>query len=125
MGKKRIPRSKKLDRHHLIWPKSDYSKGWAKALRMHWYCRMDIPMYTLHRKIHHEILNIPTPKPASCKAAFQQLGFLERFGALHPYDNIEKRLTVLMALFKCSDDATYEALKHQRAIVRRHYKTPG
>lgn len=82
-------------------------------------------MCSLHRKIHHEVLSIPVPQPTSCKAAVQQLGFLERFGALHPYDNIERRLTVLMALFNVSDPATYEALKRQRAIVRRYFKTPG
>lgn len=78
-------------------------------------------MYSLHRKIHHEVLSIPVPRGVSCKTAFHQLQVLERYNAIHTYDNIEKRLTILMALFECVEPRTYEALKHQRAIVRKHF----
>lgn len=122
--RKKIPRSKKLDRHHILWPQHDWNRGWAKALRNHWYMRIDIPMYSLHRKIHHDIMSIPVPRGGNAKAAFHQLQMLDRFGALHTYDNIEKRLTILMALFECSEPNTYEALKRQRAIVRKHFKVP-
>ena len=109
------------DRHHILWPQHDWNRGYAKQLRDHWYMVIPIPMNTLHRKIHHEISHIPVPRGFIAKQALEQLAMLERFGALHPYDNIEKRLMVIMALFECCEPETHAALKHQQNIVRKFY----
>lgn len=109
------------DTHHLFWPQHDFNRGWAKTLRTHWYCRVDIPMLTLHRRIHHEITRVPVPKAISVKGALEQLNLLEKYGAIHPYDNIERRLYVLMALFDCCEPEVHAALKSQYDIVRKHF----
>ena len=109
------------DRHHILWPQHDWNRGYAKELRNHWYMVVPIPMNTLHRTIHHEIVHIPVPRGFIAKQALEQLDMLERHGALHPYDNIEKRLMVIMALFECCEPATHAALKRQQDIVRKFY----
>lgn len=113
------------DTHHIFWCRKDYQKGWAKRLRDHWYCRVDIPMNTLHHRIHEEIPQVPTPRVINIKDALSQLEMLEKYNAIHPYDNIEKRLYVLMALFDCCEPETHAALKQQYDIVRKHfYRNP-
>ena len=112
------------DRHHILWPQHDWNKGYAKELRNHWYMTIPIPMNTLHRMIHHEITHIPVPRGITAKDALKQLELLERFGALHTYDNIERRLMVIMALFDCCEPETYDALKKQQELVRKFYNAP-
>lgn len=113
------------DTHHIFWCRKDYQKGWAKRLRDHWYCRVEIPMNTLHHRIHEEIPQVPTPRVINIKDALSQLEMLEKYNAIHPYDNIEKRLYVLMALFDCCEPGTHAALKQQYDIVRKHfYRNP-
>ena len=108
---------KKTDRHHILWYKRDYSKGWAKRLRDHWYLSVEIPRDTLHRKIHYEVAHIPVPRVSTIKDALYQLQILEQYGGIHADDDIEKRLKVLMALFACCEPATYNALKRQYETV--------
>ena len=112
---------KKTDRHHLVWYKRDYSKGWAKRLRDHWYLSVEIPRDTLHRKIHYEIAHIPVPRVVAIKGALEQLDLLEKFGGIGRDDSIEKRLMVLCALFDCCEVKTYEALKKQYKLVCGFY----
>lgn len=111
------------DRHHILWPQHDWNKGYAKQLRDHWYMIVPVPMNTLHHKIHHNIMRIPVPRGICAKDALFQLEMLDKHGALHPYDNIEKRLMVIMALFDCCEPATYAALEEQMNIVRKFYKS--
>lgn len=108
---------KKTDRHHLLWYKREYSKGWAKRIRDHWYLHVEIPRDTLHRQIHYEVAHIPVPRVISIKGALEQLNLLEKFGGINKDDSIEKRLMVLMALFDCCEPATYNALKKQYDVV--------
>ena len=112
---------KQTDRHHIFWYKKAYSRGWAKILRDHWYCTAEIPRDTLHRLIHYEVAHIPVPKVVNIKSALEQLALLEKFGAIHRSDNIERRIVVLHALFDCSDQRTADALKQQLEIVREFY----
>lgn len=123
-AKKKQPRNRRKDIHHLFWIKTDYNRGWAKTLRTHWYCRVSIPKETLHRKIHFEVFRVPVPRGENAKQAVAQLNLLEKYGAIHPYDNIEKRLNVLMSLFECCEPETYKALKTQYDIVRKFYQSP-
>lgn len=111
----------KTDKHHLLWYKREYNKGWAKILRDHWYLRVEIPRDTLHKQIHCGVSHIPVPKAINTKAALEQLSLLENFGALHNDDPIDKRLMVLMAVFDCCEPATYAALKKQYEIVCKFY----
>lgn len=112
---------KATNRHHLVWYRRDYSKGWAKCLRDHWYLHVEIPRDTLHRKIHCEIDHIPVPRAISIKSALDQLQMLEQSGGIHREDNIERRLMVLCALFECIEPKTYDALKKQYDIVCEFY----
>ena len=112
---------KKTDRHHILWYKRDYSKGWAKRIRDHWYCTVEIPRDTLHRQIHYEVAHIPVPKVQSIKGALYQLELLEKFGGIHKEDPIDKRIMVLMALFDCVEPKTHEALKKQYEIACKFY----
>lgn len=112
---------KKVDRHHLLWLRTEWNKGYCHALRSHWYLIVDIPRETLHAAIHHNVSMIPTPRGCSAKSAFEQLVYLESFGALHKNDPIEKRLKLLIAMFDCSDPETAEALKRQLDVVRNSY----
>lgn len=109
------------DRHHIVWYRRDYSKGWAKRLRDHWYLHVEIPRDTLHHQIHYEIAHVPVPRVISIKGAIEQLALLEKFGGISRDDSIEKRLLVLMALFDCSEPRTHEALKKQYDIVCEFY----
>lgn len=109
------------DRHHLLWPQHDWNKGCAKALRDHWYMVVQIPMNTLHRTIHYEIMNIPVPRGCVAKDILFHLNTLENYHAINSDDTIEKRLTVMMALTECVEPETYSALKQQLDIVRKFY----
>ena len=113
---------KKIDKHHLLWVRTDWSKGYAHALRGHWYFATDIPRETLHAQIHAELPNIPVPSGQSAKDAYEQVVMLESYGALHKNDPIEKRLRLLIMLFDCTEPKTAEALKRQLDIVRRFNK---
>jgi len=72
------------------------------------------------------VRKVPIPSACNIQSALFQLNLLEKFGAIHRYDNIERRLMVLMALFDCCEPQTHEALKKQYDIVRKFYKkTPS
>lgn len=113
---------KRTDRHHLFWYKREYSKGWLKRLRDYWYCSLEIPRDTLHRRIHYEVSHVPVPRISSVKSAFEQLTMLEKHGAISRDDDIEKRLKVLLALFDCMEPETTKALEKQLKVVREFKK---
>lgn len=109
------------DRHHILWYKKDYDKGWAKRIRDHWYCSVEIPRDTLHKRIHHEVAHIPVPRVISIKAALEQLELLEEFGGISREDPIDKRLMVLMAVFDRCEPDTHAALNKQYEVVCKFY----
>lgn len=113
---------KTTDTHHILWYKRDYSKGWAKRIHDHWYCRVEIPRNTLHREIHNEVAHIPVPRVVSIKDALYQLQLLEQYGGISSKDSIEKRVKVLMALFDGCEPKTYEALKKQYDVICEFYQ---
>lgn len=114
----------KRDKHHIFFCRREYGKGWAKALRTHWYCTVEIPKDTLHKEIHGGVSCVPAPAPTNIQSALFQLDTLEKFGTIHRCDDIERRLKVLMALFDCCEPETHEALEKQYSIVRKFYKKP-
>lgn len=117
MRKKR----KSTDRHHIFWYHKDYARGYAKKLRDHWYCVIEIPRDSLHHRIHYEISHIPVPRSYAIKDALRQLELLEQYGSIHHADNIERRLLVLMSLFDCCEPNTLEALRKQYNVVCKFY----
>lgn len=113
---------KRTDRHHIFWYKREYSKGWLKCLRGYWYCSLEIPRDTLHRRIHYEVSHVPVPRIGSIKSALEQLAMLEKHGAISRDDDIEKRLKVLLALFDYIEPETTKALEKQLKVVREFKK---
>ena len=109
------------DRHHLCYPKSGWNRGYVKALRDHWYLRATVPKHSLHTEIHRRVTSVPVPRGRSAKAAYEQLLMLEHYGALAPYDTLEKRLSLLVALFDCVEQPTADAFSKQLEIVREFY----
>lgn len=112
------------DCHHLLWRRRDWSRGYAKALRNHWYCMIKIPRDTLHRLIHDEVLKIPVPSGLICRDTLAQLQLLEKANVIHDTDPIEKRLRVLICCLDTGDSPTAEALKRQLEVVE-NYEKPG
>lgn len=110
------------DHHHLLWTKARWSGGALGELRLHWYCIVLIPRETLHRHIHSNICFIPVISQNSARYALNQLRMLEKAGALHEEDSIEKRLNVLAALFDCVEQETADALRKQLQIVHEYNK---
>ena len=68
--------------------------------------------------------DIPAPQSSSAKSALEQLGYLEKYGSISEFDSIERRLTLLAALFDCSDQETADAFRKQLEIVREFKKSP-
>lgn len=133
MSKKRSKRSRRFvsshssratNRHHLCWERRRWNYGSLKALRSHPYCNIEIPALTLHRTIHEQMRQIPPPSLESAKDALWHLWYLEKMGGISLDDNIEKRLSVLIALFDYTDQPTADGFKKQLQIVREFYKKP-
>lgn len=114
--------AKKLDRHHLLFPRKGYSNGYTHALRQHWYFVIEIPRETLHAQIHEAVASIPVPSGLGAKNAYEQVVMLESYGCLHKDDPIEKRLKLLIALFECAEQKTADALKRQLEVARKFHK---
>lgn len=114
-----------LDMHHIFFIGRKWGCGYLCQLRQYWYCKIYIPRDSLHRYIHENLANIPTPRPQSAKDALDQLKYLEKYGAIHDADCLEKRLELLIALFECSEQRTADALKQQLAIVHEFYEKPS
>lgn len=115
---------KGLDKHHLCFPRKDWNKGYAHAIRGHWYFVVEIPKDTLHPEIHHTVPSVPVPRGSSAKDAYEQVVMLESYGVLHKTDPIEKRLRLLVALFDCADQPTADAFKEQLKVIT-NFKKPS
>lgn len=112
------------DVHHILFIGRKWGYGDLASLRQYWYCRIAIPRDTLHRYIHENLANVPTPRQENAREALRQLRLLERHGAIHDTDIIERRLEILIALFDCVEPKTADGLKKQLEIVREFYNEP-
>lgn len=121
--KKRKPKTP-YDRHHLFWMRNEWNKGELEKLRLYPYCIIEMDRDTIHRYLHNHLACIPTPKECSIERVLFQIKCLEYYGAIGPDDPIEKRLSVLIALFECSEQPTADALREQLRLVREFYKKP-
>lgn len=114
-----------LDVHHIFFIGRKWGFGDLASLRQYWYCKISIPRETLHRYIHENLANVPTPKPENAREALRQLRFLDKHGAIHESDDIERRLEIMIALFDCAEPRTTEGLRKQLEIVREFYEQPS
>lgn len=105
------------DKHHLCWPRKKWNTGYARAIRNHWYFIVEIPKKTLHPAIHNQMTHIPVPRGLAAKSAYEQVVMLEQYQAIHKDDPIEKRLTLLIALFDCIEQPTADAFRKQLEII--------
>ena len=106
-----------FDKHHFLWTKASWNKRYAQQLRMHEYCVVLIPQYTLHKQIHKTINYIPVPSEDNCKAVLEAL---ERDMVNHTISMVDKpskRLKWLIRQFYECEPATADALKQQLDIV--------
>lgn len=108
-----------LDYHHIFFQGKHYTQGYAKLLREHPYCGEYIPRSGLHRVLHSQIHDVPTPPGKDCKAVFFALNKAIQEGVIdQKSDTLEERLKVLIALFEGRYRPTKDMLEYQLAIVR-------
>ena len=109
---------------HLCYQRRHWNVGYNRELRNYFYCVISIPSSTLHRCIHEWVSDIPAPKPLSSKLALEQLEMLRAHGAIQNTDPIDKRLTILIALFDCIEQPTADGFRRQLKIVQEYKKGP-
>ena len=122
--KKRITKSRGgEDKHHVCYQGRYWRKGTAKEVRDYWYLVIKIPKDTLHRYIHDKVSSIPPPSENGAKAALAQLRMLDRYDALQSSDSLEKRLSLMIALFDCIDQPTADGFRKQLKVVREFHNS--
>ena len=114
------PPTTPLDKHHLCFIGRRWNNGWLASFRKYWYCIVKIPRDTIHRYIHENLATISPPSPENAKAALEQLWELNKYGAIHDTDSIERRLEVLIALFDCVEPKTTEGFRKQLELIREY-----
>ena len=110
--------NKRVDRHHLLFIRANYQRGYAHALRQHWYFIVEIPKKTLHAEIHHKISEIPAPSGAAAKNAFLWITQLEASNDISRSDPIEDRIKLLINLLGEGERETNRALERQLKVIR-------
>lgn len=121
LKRKRIKRVNRvrIDTHHIFFMRKTWDRLGYRKLRTFPYCMVPLERDTLHRYIHSNMHNIPTPEPIAVEEALKQLRMLDSAGVLLNDDPIEKRITLLAALFDCSAQPTADALREQLELVYR------
>lgn len=109
------------DCHHLLYQRKYWDTGYAKLLRNHQYFKITIPIASLHSQIHRELFNIPRPKDEHLRRAYLVLNILLECQQISLDDPYEKRLDVLIEVWKDTAPQTAEALKIEREIIRSYY----
>ena len=118
--KKKKVISSRENAHHLLWQRKHWNIGYIHKLREHWYMRVSIPKDTLHKYIHENMEEIPTPNAVSAKIMLEMLDFLAQTGFITPLDDIEKRLMVLLDLIPYDESDMRIAIKKQLRLVRNY-----
>ena len=111
----------KLDWHHLLYQGRFWNRGYARLLRVHPYLKVCIPEYTLHRKIHRKIHDIPCPNEEELKDAYVELLCRLRCGELDAMrDTMQDRLDFLIEMWGDKCPATAAMLKWQRDLAQKY-----
>lgn len=108
------------DRHHILYQRTNWSRGALVILRQYPYCKVYIPR-KLHDEIHERVRNITPPRLVNAIDALKQLKDLEMYDSINELDDLEKRLKVLIFLFDCVEPETVDCLKRQLEIVHDYY----
>lgn len=105
------------DYHHLLWPRTDWSEDAAFLLRNDRYFGLIIPQTTLHRNIHHNLMNIPVPPLELCQDAYSRLYYARKHETIDVQnDPPEKRLNFLIHLWEKVAPETTSALEREIAF---------
>lgn len=110
------------DKHHILYIKEEWNKHGLEELRVHPYCIIKMERNTIHKYIHSHLAYIPVPREYSAKTVLFHLECLEKYGVIGLEDTIEKRLSVLIALFECVEQPTADALREQLELVHEFKK---
>ena len=112
------------DTHHICFARRKWNRGYAKAIRQFRYCTIQLPRDTLHKFIHDNMNGVAVPDDRVARYAYQQLLDLDKRGVLHDDDSIEKRLTLLIALFEYVAEPTAEDFRKQLIIIQSYKDKP-
>ena len=83
-----------------------------------------IPRDTLHRTIHSKEHDIPVPNGRECRLAFDEILKREKEGTIDvDHDSCEKRLDLLINLWRDKCPATVAMLEWQKEIIAKYYKS--
>lgn len=104
--------------------RNEWNKGELDRLRLYPYCIIEMDRDTIHRYLHNHLACIPAPKECSIERVLFQLNCLMEHDAISLDDPIEKRLSVLIALFECSEQPTADALREQLRLIHEYKKAP-
>lgn len=107
---------KKLNTHHLLYCRRNWSKGWAAKLRSHPYAKVEIDT-NVHDKIHQFIFTVPVPSEDECRLAYELLEAELSLGLIHMEDSPAERILFFLCQFAFVK-GTHEALQKQLEIVR-------
>ena len=111
----------RIDLHHFFYPKKDWTKGYAKLLRDHWYCKVYLTRSS-HDTLHARLARMPVPDGKACKVVYYAIVQLEHEGRLHRTDSVAERIRLLKALFRLSDSEMTTALDRQHIILQNIYQ---
>ena len=107
---------KKLNTHHLLYCRRNWSKGWAAKLRSHPYAKVEIDT-EVHDKIHQFIFTVPVPSEDECRLAYELLEAELSLGLIHMEDSPAERILFFLCQF-AFDKKTHAALNMQLELVR-------
>lgn len=126
MSKKKKRKKKRLatycsqrDFHHFLFPRRKWDEHYfSHLLRNHNYCGDYILKYTTHHAVHEAVSNVPIPNEDVCSYILCQLN--EMYAAKYISDNDSpiKRISILITLLEGIADATADALRAQREVMK-------
>jgi hypothetical protein len=119
--KQMMQNNKKCDRHHILYQRTNWSRGALCILRQYNYCKVYIPR-DLHEKIHEAVGNITPPSITNAIQALKMIKNLEMYDSIGEFDDLEKRIKVLIFVFDSVEPKTVECLKRQLEIVHDYYE---
>lgn len=116
--------STEYNKHHILYCRKTWDKGYAKKLRNFWYLQATIPAKDLHEPIHQLLNSVPVPPANRCVEAYKILCDLDRKAVLaNRDDTLVARINLLLSIWAMHPDTkpTCAALRVQKAIAEEYY----
>ena len=114
MSKKRLKARKRpcgRNRHHLIYQRRHYDRGYAKMLREAFVYELEV---NIHNELHNDILHdVPRPSNAEIKAAWDT--FQRDRDTIASYDIVKACEWLMLA---CADPAWRACMARQLDFLR-------